>query len=456
MIVIVILGFSATYLNVCKSVSLVVISHCTNYKNMGQVRALDRYIINGGKKLEGEVVISGAKNAAVALLAATVLVEGVCRVENIPDIKDVRLIFDMLKELGANIRCIDKYTVEIDSSTITIYKAPFEMAVKMRASYYFVGSLLGRFNKAEVAFPGGCDFGVRPIDQHMKGFEALGAKMEVDHGIIYASADTLTAGHIYMDVVSVGATINIILAAVKAKGTTIIENAAKEPHVVDLANFLNSMGANVKGAGTDLIKIIGVEKLSGGTYSIIPDQIEAGTFMIAAASTGGNVLIKNVIPKHLESITAKLIEMNVEVEEYDDSIRVMRKGALTKANVKTLPYPGFPTDLQPLIVGLLTVAEGTSIVTESVWDYRFQYVDELKRMGAEIRVEGRAAVIEGVSRLSGAPVKATDLRAGAAMVIAALSAEGVSEVRNLKHIDRGYEDFEDKLTKLGADIKRVE
>ncbi len=423
---------------------------------MGQVSALDKYIINGGKKLDGEVVISGAKNAAVAVLAATVLVEGVCRIENIPDIKDVRLIFKILEELGANIRYIDKFTVEIDSSVIRNYKAPFEMAVRMRASYYFVGSLLGRFNKAEVAFPGGCDFGVRPIDQHMKGFEALGAKMSVDHGIIYASAPCLTAGHVYIDVVSVGATINIMLAAVRAEGTTIIENSAKEPHVVDLANFLNAMGANVKGAGTDVIKITGVDKLNGGTYSIIPDQIEAGTFMIAAAAAGGNVLIKNVIPKHLESITSKLIEMNVEVQEYDDAIRVIRNGILSKANVKTLPYPGFPTDLQPLIVVLLSTAEGTSIVTEGVWDYRFQFVDELKRMGADIRVEGRAAVIEGVRRLSGAPVRATDLRAGAAMVIAGISAEGRTEVRSLKHIDRGYENFEDKLSGLGADIRRSE
>ncbi len=411
--------------------------------------------MKGGNKLMGEVTISGAKNAVVAIIPATILVEGVCRIENIPDIKDVRIIIDTLRQLGASIQYIDKSTVEIDCSKLHSHTAPYEMVTQMRASYYLLGALIGRFNQAEVSFPGGCDFGVRPIDQHIKGFEALGTKVEVEHGEITAKAEVLEGTQIYMDVVSVGATINIMLAAVRAQGTTIIENAAKEPHIVDLANFLNSMGANVKGAGTDVIKILGVEKLHGGTYCIIPDQIEAGTFMIAAAATGGDVLIQNVIPKHLEAITAKLIEMNVEVEEYDEAIRVVRKEKLAKANIKTLPYPGFPTDLQPLATVLLSIAEGTSIVTESVWDNRFQYVDELSRMGADIKVEGKIAIIEGVNELSGAPVLATDLRAGAAMVVAGMIADGTTEIRDLYHIDRGYEDFENKLNQLGADIRRI-
>lgn len=417
--------------------------------------ALEKLVVTGGNKLVGEVTISGAKNAAVAVIPAAILVEGVCRIENIPAIKDVAIIIEMLEQLGAIVQYIDKNTVEIDCTKIHTYTAPYEMVIRMRASYYLVGALLGRFNRAKVAFPGGCDFGVRPIDQHIKGFEALGVKVQMKHGIIHAAADTLKATQVYMDVVSVGATINLILAAVKAKGTTIIENAAKEPHVVDLANFLNAMGANVKGAGTDVIKIRGVERLTGGTYSIIPDQIEAGTFMIAAAAAGGDVLIKNVIPKHLESVTAKLVEMKANVEEYDDAIRVSRTGKLVKANVKTIPYPGFPTDLQPLAAVLLCMAEGTSTITEGVWDSRFQYVDELKRMGAKIKVEGRMAVIEGVERLSGAPVKAVDLRGGAAMVIAGLVGEGITEIRDLIHIDRGYEYFEEKLAGIGADIRRI-
>lgn len=416
---------------------------------------MDKLVITGGSQLSGEVTVSGAKNAVVAIIPAALLVEGICRIENVPNIKDVTVIIDMLAQLGAKIHYINKNIIEIDCSKVTSYTAPYEMVKKMRASYYLLGALLGRFKKAEVAFPGGCDFGVRPIDQHIKGFEALGVAIEMEHGVINASAKQLTGSQVYMDVVSVGATINVMLAAVKAEGITIIENAAKEPHVVDVANFLNAMGANVKGAGTDVIKIKGVEKLSGGTYSVIPDQIEAGTFMIAAAATGGDVLVKNVIPKHLESITAKLIEMNVNVKEYDDAIRVSRMEKLVKANVKTLPYPGFPTDLQPPIVVLLSIAEGTSIVTEGVWDSRFQYVDELKRMGADIKVEGRIAVVEGVKKLSGSPVNATDLRAGAAMVIAGLVADGRTEVHHLKHIDRGYEDFEEKLKILGANIKRV-
>ncbi|MGE4284150.1 MAG: UDP-N-acetylglucosamine 1-carboxyvinyltransferase, partial [Clostridia bacterium] len=416
---------------------------------------MGKLIIAGGNRLKGEVTVSGAKNAVVAIIPAALLVEGVCRIENVPEINDVTMIVNMLKQLGADVKYINSNTIEVNCSMVSSYTAPYEMVKKMRASYYLLGALLGRFNKAEVAFPGGCDFGVRPIDQHIKGFEALGVTVELEHGVIYAAADKITAAQVYMDVVSVGATINIMLSAVKADGITIIENAAKEPHIVDVANFLNAMGANVKGAGTDVIKIKGVDKLSGGTYSVIPDQIEAGTFMIAAAAAGGDVVIRNVIPKHLESITAKLIEMNVNVDEYDDAIRVWRMDKLLRANIKTLPYPGFPTDLQPPIVALLAVAEGTSIVTEGVWDSRFQYVDELKRMGANIKIEGRIAVIEGVPQLSGSPVKATDLRAGAAMVIAGMIAEGVTEVYDLKHIDRGYENFEAKLRSLGADIKRV-
>jgi len=418
------------------------------------VNALDKFVIMGGRRLTGEVTISGAKNAAVAVIPAALLVEGTCRIENMPSIKDVGVICDILVQLGAKVKYIDEHTIEINSEKLKGWTAPYEMVQKMRASYYLIGSLLGRFNHAEVAMPGGCNFGVRPIDQHIKGFEALGAKVDITHGIIEAHATKLKAAQIYLDVVSVGATINIILAAVRADGITVIENASKEPHVVDVANFLNAMGANVRGAGTDVIKIKGVEKLTGGTYSIIPDQIEAGTFMIAAAATGGDVLIKNVIPKHLESITAKLVEMNVIVEEFDDSVRVTRTGKLHKANVKTLPYPGFPTDLQPQIVALLTIAEGTSVITESVWDNRFQYVDELRRLGAHITVDGKVAVIEGVANLSGSPVRATDLRAGASMVIAALVAQGVTEIHELFHIDRGYEDLESKLRDLGAQILR--
>ena len=413
---------------------------------------LSRLVVKGGRSLRGEVVVSGAKNAAVAIIPATLLVEGVCTIENVPNIKDVSILVHTLKELGAKVKYINNNTLQIDCSEVASYTAPYDMVKKIRASCYLLGALLGRFKKAEMAFPGGCDFGVRPIDQHIKGFEALGTKIDIKHGIIYAEAENLKSSQIYMDIVSVGATINIMLAAVKAEGTTIIENAAKEPHVVDTANFLNSMGANVKGAGTDVIKIKGVKSLTGGIYSIIPDQIEAGTFMIAAAATSGDVLIKNVIPKHLESVSAKLSEMNVNVEDYDDSIRVWTDKKITKANVKTLPYPGFPTDLQPLIVTLLCKAEGTSIVTEGVWDSRFQYVDELIKMGANVKVEGRVAVVEGVSRLTGSPVKAMDLRAGAALVLAGLISEGTTEIYNSEHIDRGYENFEGKLAKLGADI----
>lgn len=417
---------------------------------------MEKFVIRGQNPLKGEVNISGAKNAAVAIIPAAIMVEGQCRIENAPDIKDVQLLLDILKQIGATVSGDKVQDITIDSTNIHSFCASYEMVKTMRASYYLLGALLGRFKRAEVAFPGGCDFGFRPIDQHIKGFEALGAKVEIDHGIIKIQAEQLVGNKIYLDVVSVGATINIMLAASLAEGTTIIENPAKEPHVVDVANFLNAMGANIKGAGTDIIKIIGVEKLhGGGVHSIIPDQIEAGTFMIAAAATRGDVTVKNVIPKHMESLSAKLIEMNVAVEEGEDWIRVFGRENFTKVNIKTLPYPGFPTDMHPPASVLLCLAEGTSTITESVWDSRFQYVEELKRMGAKIRVEGRMSVIEGIKQLSGAPVKASDLRAGAALVIAGLAASGSTEIYNLKYIDRGYEAFEKKLKTLGADIERV-
>ena len=418
---------------------------------------MDKLVIAGGNKLFGEISVSGAKNAAVAVIAGTALVKGRCTIDNIPNIKDVDVILGILSKLGAYVEYKRDGVVTIDCTDLSNYTATYEMVRKMRASYYLLGVLLGRFGNAEVALPGGCDFGGRPIDQQIKGFESMGATVKVEHGIVYASTEGgLRAGQVYLDMVTVGATVNIMLAAVYADGVTVIENAAKEPHVVDLANFLNSMGANIKGAGTDVIRIKGVDELHGGSYSIIPDQVEAGTFMIAAAACGGNVLIKNVIPKHVESVTAKLIEMHVTVEELDDAIRVSRDGRrVTKANVKTLAYPGFPTDLQPLIVTLLSVAEGTSIVTEDVWENRFQYVDELKRMGANIRVNGKTAVIEGIDTLSGSPVRSTDLRAGAAMLVAGLMAKGVTEVYDLSHIDRGYEQIEVKFKQLGAKIERV-
>lgn len=418
---------------------------------------MEKLVINGGRPLHGEVTVSGAKNAAVAIIPAALLIDGVCKIENIPNISDVLVLKDILTQLGAKVDFEDKNTLIIDSSNVHTYKASYEMVSRMRASYYLLGALLGRFKKAEVSFPGGCDFGFRPIDQHIKGFEAMGALVSIEHGTVMVSADKLKGGQIYLDVVSVGATINLILAAVKAEGTTTIENAAKEPHVVDVANFLNAMGANIKGAGTDVIKIKGVPTLKGGAvHSIIPDQIEAGTFMIAAAATKGDVIIRNVIPKHMESLSAKLMEMNISVEEDEDWIRVSAEGReIHKANIKTLPYPGFPTDLHPPATVLLCMAEGTSTITEGIWDLRFQYVDELKRMGAHIKVEGRMAVIEGKTMLSGAPIKANDLRAGAAMVIAGLIADGRTELHDIKYIDRGYEDFESKLQKLGADIERI-
>ncbi len=422
---------------------------------MGE-NTLEKFVINGGNALCGTVDISGAKNAAVAIIPATILIEDECIIENVPDIQDVRIILDILSSLGAKVEKINANTVKIDASTLNTYIAEKEMASKMRASYYLLGALCGRFKKAAVPPPGGCNFGIRPIDQHIKGFEALNCKVEIKHGSINVDGENIKGGQVYFDVVSVGATINLMLAAVRAPGVTIMENAAKEPHIVDVANFLNSMGANIKGAGTDVIKITGVEKLHGGTYGVIPDQIEAGTYMFAAAATRGDVTIRNVIPKHLEAITSKFIEMGVDVTEGDDEIRVCAKGNLNKINVKTLPYPGFPTDLQPPMVALLTTVNGTSIVTESVWDSRFQYVAELEKMGAKITVNGSVAVIEGGHALTGADVKSTDLRAGAGMVIAALCANGTTEILNVYHIDRGYENIIEKLTSLGADIKRTD
>ncbi|MCD7723454.1 MAG: UDP-N-acetylglucosamine 1-carboxyvinyltransferase [Clostridiales bacterium] len=416
---------------------------------------MENFEINGVNGLFGEVNISGAKNAAVAILPAAILADDVVRIENIPNIADVSFVIKILSRMGAQIKLINKNTIEIDSRPLAYQSVPYELTSRFRASYYLIGAMLGRFKKAQVSMPGGCYFGDRPIDQHIKGFEMLGAKVEVQNGMVCTSADKLIGASIYMDVVSVGATINVMLAAVLARGLTIIENAAKEPHIVDLANFLNSMGADVRGAGTDVIKIRGVESLHSCTYSIIPDQIEAGTYMVAAAACGGDVVIKNVIPKHLESISAKLIEAGATVIEYDDAVRVTRWKPLNKCNVKTMPHPGFPTDMQPQMVVLLSISAGTSIMTEAVWENRYQYVNQLLRMGANIQVDGRVAVIEGVDCLTGATVWATDLRAGAAMVIAGLVAKGKTVVENIKLIDRGYENIVDKLQALGADIRRV-
>jgi len=418
---------------------------------------LEKIIINGRKLLQGDVYISGAKNAAVAVLPAALLIEGVCRIENLPDIRDTRILEDTLTQLGAKVTFENRNTVLIDSSNINSYVASYDMIKSMRASYYLLGALLGRFGRAEVALPGGCDFGYRPMDQHIKGFEAMGASVLIENGMIKLHADKLTGGQIYLDVVSVGATINLMLAAVRAEGTTVIENAAKEPHIVDTANFLNAAGANIKGAGTDVIKIKGVPHLKGGhVHSIIPDMIEAGTFMIAAGVTGGDVTVRNIIPKHMESLSAKLQEMNLNLIEGEDWIRVVGNGDIQKANIKTLPYPGFATDLHPPITVLLCLAKGSSTVTESIWPLRFQYVDELRRMGANIRTDNGLAVIEGPVSLMGARVNAIDLRAGAAVVLAGLAAEGTTEVSNIKYIDRGYEDFVGKLRKLGANISRVD
>lgn len=416
---------------------------------------MENFVINGGKELFGEVNISGAKNAAVAIIPAAILADDVVRIENIPNISDVSLIIKILDQMGADIKVVNKDTIEIDTRVLQCRPVPYEFASHFRASYYLIGAMLGRFKKADVALPGGCDFGDRPIDQHIKGFRMLGADVNIVNGMVSAQAEKLVGTSIYMDVVSVGATINVMLAAVLARGLTVIENAAKEPHIVDLANFLNSMGADVRGAGTDVIKIRGVEKLHGCTYSVIPDQIEAGTYMVAAAACGGDVLVKNVIPKHLESISAKLEEAGAEIIEYDDAIRVTRFKPLTKCNVKTMPHPGFPTDMQPQMAVLLAIAKGTSILSESVWDNRFQYVGQLLRMGANIQVDGKIAVIEGVDHLTGVKVKATDLRAGAAMIIAGLVAQGQTVVEKTQYVDRGYENIVEKLSALGADIRRV-
>lgn len=416
---------------------------------------MEKFVIKGGKKLHGTVRISGAKNAAVAVLPAVLLADSTCIIENLPEISDVSAICTCLSGLGAKVKYIDSNTVEIDPTTVNSFIVTKEMAKNMRASSYFLGALLGRMRRARVAPPGGCDFGVRPIDQHIKGFEALGAKVAIENGMVEARCQRLGGGSVYLDVVSVGATINIMLAAVKARGTTVIENAAREPHIVDLANFLNSMGANIMGAGTNVIKIRGVERLEGTTYSVIPDQIEAGTYLVAAAATRGDVTITDVIPKHLESIIAKLIETGAIVEQGDEEVRVYVKGKLKKCNVKTMPHPGFPTDMQPQMATLLTTAEGTSIVNEGVWDNRFRYVEQLTLMGAKIQVDGKTAVITGTDRLTSAPVRAVDLRAGAAMIIAGLMADGVTEIESIEYIDRGYEKIVEKFTALGADIKRV-
>ena len=418
---------------------------------------MTKYMIRGGKPLHGEVEISGAKNAAVAIIPAALLVDGVCRIENIPQISDVTLILKILQELGADVRTVNRTTVDIDCSRIRNDVVPDELARKIRASYYLVGALLSRFGSADVPLPGGCDFGGRPIDQHIKGFVAMGAEVDVGGGIVHAVTPNgkMQGASVYLDIVSVGATMNIMLAATLADGMTVIENAAKEPHIVDLANFLNSMGANIMGAGTDVIKIRGVERLGGGSYSIIPDQIEAGTYMAAVAAAGGEVRVNNVIPKHLECITAKLLEMGVEVEEEDDAVVVRRTGALQRTNVKTMPYPGFPTDMQPQIAAVLCLASGTSVLTEGVWDNRFRYMDELRRMGAQVQVDGKIAIIEGVEKYTGASVQACDLRAGAAMIIAGLAAQGTTEIGHIHHIERGYEDIVRKLSGIGADIRVV-
>ena len=417
---------------------------------------MEKIIVNGGNRLEGEVFVSGAKNAAVAILPAVLLCDEICRIENVPSISDVNVIIRILYELGASVKVIDNSTVEIDPKGISSSVLPASMSTKMRASSYFIGAMLGRFSRAKVAPPGGCDFGVRPIDQHIKGFETLGATVTIDGGMVNAHAKELVGGSVYLDKVSVGATVNIMLAAVKAKGLTVIENAAREPHIVDLANFLNSMGADIMGAGTNVIKIRGVNYLHSTTYSIIPDQIEAGTYMIAAAITGGDLLIKNVIPKHLESISAKLEEVGATIEEFDEAVRVKMEVRPRCCNVLTMPHPGFPTDMQPQMTTLLALADGVSIMTEGVWDNRFKYIDQLTLMGAKVKVDGKVAVVTGVDNLNGAPVKATDLRAGAAMILAGLAAVGQTEIDNIEFIDRGYDNIVEKLSAVGADIKRRE
>ena len=417
---------------------------------------MEQYVIKGGNPLVGEVDIAGAKNAALAILSAAIMTDETILIENLPDVRDINVLLEAISEIGAQVERIDKSTVKINGSTIGNLSVDYEFIKKIRASYYLLGALLGKYKHAEVPLPGGCNIGSRPIDQHLKGFRALGADVDICHGAIVAKAENLHGSHIFLDVVSVGATINIMMAASMAAGRTIIENAAREPHVVDVANFLNSMGANIKGAGTDVIRIKGVSRLHGTEYAVIPDQIEAGTFMFAAAVTKGDVTVKNVIPKHLESITAKLLEIGCEVEEADDCIRVVASKPLQHTQVKTLPYPGFPTDMQPQITVALGLSKGTSIVTESIFENRFKYVDELTRMGASIKVEGNTAIIDGVSRYTGANISAPDLRAGAALVLAAMSAEGFSTVDDIRYIERGYEDFHLKLQSLGAQIELIE
>ena len=423
-----------------------------------KVQILEKYVIKGGTMLHGEVEISGAKNAAVAIIPAALMVNGVCRIENMPQISDTDMLLTILTHMGAKVRFINTATIEIDCTDVHYQDVPFDLTRKIRASYYLIGAMLGRFGCAKTTMPGGCNFGVRPIEQHIKGMTALGADVDVKNGFVYArTADgKLHGARIYLDKVSVGATMNIILAAALAQGRTIIENAAREPHIVDLANFLNSMGADIRGAGTDTIKINGVDKLHGGSYTIIPDQIEAGTYMVAAAATGGEVLVKNVIPKHLECISAKLRETGTIVQEYEDSVLVKGASTLRKANIKTLPYPGFPTDMQPQMGTLLCLANGTSVITEGIYDNRFKYVNELRKMGAEVQVDGRVAIIEGGARLTGAVVQACDLRAGAAMVIAGMCAAGTTVVEDIHFIERGYENFVGKLKALGAEIEVVD
>lgn len=417
---------------------------------------MEKLVITGQTQLNGEVTISGAKNAAVAILPATLLIDGICTIDNIPNISDVKISCEILERLGAKIKWNTPNEITIDTRNITTTVAPLDLTRKFRASYYIIGAMLGRKGEIQVGMPGGCKLGARPIDQHIKGFEALGASVEVEKGNITAKADKLIGNSVYMDVVSVGATINVMLSAVLAEGTTIIDNAAKEPHIVDVANFLNTMGADIRGAGTDVIKINGVKKLSGNaSYSVVPDQIEAGTFMLAAVASKGNILLKNCITKHLESITAKIIEVGGQVEDYGDSIRVWCDKRPGKANIKTLPYPGFPTDLQPQMGVVLSVANGTSVINESIWESRFQYTEELNKMGAKITAQGKTAFFEGVDKLYSAPVYSTDLRAGAALIIAGIIAEGETEIYNLEHIDRGYENIEEKFRNLGANIKRV-
>ena len=417
---------------------------------------MEQYVIKGGNPLYGEVEIGGAKNAALAILAAAIMTDETVTIDNLPNVRDINVLLQAIEEIGAHVERVDIHKVKINGSFIRGVNVDNEFIRRIRASYYLIGALLGKYKHAEVALPGGCDIGSRPIDLHMKGFRSMGADIDIAHGLVIARAKELKGTHIYMDKVSVGATINIMMAAAMADGKTVIENAAKEPHVVDVANFLNSMGANIRGAGTDVIRIVGVERLHATEYSVIPDQIEAGTFMFAVAAAGGNVLVKNVISKHLEATTAKLLEVGCQVEEFDDSVRVISDGHLRHTQVTTLPYPGFPTDMQPQMAVLLGIAEGTSTVTESIFENRFKYVDELTRMGADIKVESNIAIISGVKRYTGARVNAPDLRAGAALVIAGLAAEGITVVDDIYYIQRGYEALEEKLTKIGAKIARVE